>query len=409
MNILFVHQNFPGQFKFLAPALLAKGHSVNALCIGENQKQPKNKINIFYYQIKRSTTKDIHPYVSDFETKVIRGEACYLKGIEIKKNGFYPDVIISHHGWGESMFLHHVWPNAKIGLYCEFFYKISGADVGFDPEFESTKSFDHNRIQLKNINNYVHFENASKAISPTFWQASTFPSFFRKKITVIHDGIDTKFLRPNKNASLIINKTINISSNDEIITFVNRNLEPYRGYHIFMRSLPKILKERPNLKVLIVGGDGVSYGQKAPNGKTWKNIFYDEIKSCLSDSERKRIFYLGYISYEHYLLLLQLSSIHIYLTYPFVLSWSLLEAMSVGCPIIASDTQPIHEVITNNKNGLLCNFFDYNQLSSMVINLLEDPTLREKIGNNARKFAINNYDIKSCLDKQIDWVESFSE
>ena len=162
------------------------------------------------------------------------------------------------------MFLHHVWPKAKIGLYCEFFYKVSDDDVGFDLEFEPKISSDHNRIQLKNINNYVHFENADKGISPTFWLASTFPTFFRKNITVIHDGIDTKNLRPNNQATLIINETIHIKSGDEIITFVNRNLEPYRGYHIFMRSLPKILKERPNVKILIVGGDAVSFGKKAP-------------------------------------------------------------------------------------------------------------------------------------------------
>ena len=407
MNILFVHQNFPGQFKFLAPSLIQKGHSVKALCLAENKKQFPQQIDVIYYSLNRATTIDIHPYVSDFEAKVIRGEACYLKAKEIKKNGFYPDVIIAHHGWGESMFLHHIWPNAKIGLYCEFFYKVLGADVGFDVEFESEISSDYNRIQLKNINNYVHFENASKAISPTFWQASTFPDYFRKNITVIHDGINTNQLKPNKNASLIINKTINIKKGDEIITFVNRNLEPYRGYHIFMRALPKILKERPNVKILIVGGDQVSYGKKASNGKSWKNIFYDEIKSNLSDSERNRIFFLGNISYEHYILLLQISSVHIYLTYPFVLSWSLLEAMSLGCAILASDTKPLHEAISNEENGLLFDFFDFNQLSNLAIRLLEDPSLRKKIGKNAREFAISNYDINLCLKKQIDWVESF--
>ena len=407
MKILFIHQNFPGQFKFLAPALVGKGYSVNALCLGENNKQSISGVNIFNYQINRYTTKDIHPYVSDFETKVIRGEACYLKALEIKKNGFYPDLIVTHHGWGESMFLHHVWPMAKIGLYCEFFYKISGADVGFDKEFEPNNSYDHNRIQLKNINNYVHFENADKGISPTFWQASTFPSFFRKNITVIHDGIDTNYLTPNKNASLIINKTINISSKDEIITFVNRNLEPYRGYHIFMRSLPKILKERPNAKILIVGGDGVSYGKNAPDGNTWKNIFYNEIKSNLTTSEKERIFYLGNISYEYYILVLQISSVHVYLTYPFVLSWSLLEAMSIGCTIVASNTSPLHEVITDNVNGLLFDFFNFNELSNLVIKLLEDPFLRKELGTNAREFASENYDIRLCLKKQIDWIESF--
>ena len=407
MKILFVHQNFPGQFKFLAPALYEKGYSVNALRLGNNNNHKLNGINIFEYQINRTTTKDIHPYLSDFETKVIRGEACYLKAMELKKNGFCPDLIITHHGWGESMFLHHAWPKAKIGLYCEFFYKISGADVGFDKEFEPNNSYDHNRIQLKNINNYVHFENAEKGISPTFWQASTFPSFFQNKITVIHDGIDTNYLKPNQNATLIINKTIHLSSKDEIITFVNRNLEPYRGYHIFMRSLPKILKERPNAKILIVGGSGVSYGKSASDGNTWKNIFYKEIESILTTSEKKRIFYLGNISYENYILILQISSVHVYLTYPFVLSWSLLEAMSIGCTIVASNTQPLHEVITDNVNGLLFDFFDFNQLSNLVLKLLKDSCLSNDLGEKARKFASKNYDIKLCLKKQIDWIESF--
>ena len=240
------------------------------------------------------------------------------------------------------------------------------------------------------------------------FQANSFPLQFRSKISVIHDGIDTSRIKPNPSIKLTLNKTLVLTKRDEVITFVNRNLEPYRGFHIFMRSLPKILRDRPFAHVLIVGGDGVSYGAKPNSDLSWKQIFINEVRPRISDSEWDRVHFLGNLPYASFIGLLQLSTVHVYLTYPFVLSWSLLEAMSAGCSIIASNTDPVSEVIQHDKTGLLVDFFDQDALSDEICSLLDKSSKRQEISRNARNYAINNYDInKVCLPKQVSWVQSF--
>jgi len=409
MNILFIHQNFPGQFKFLAPALVQHGHTVVAMTMQKIEAREWQGVKLVPYTASRGTTPNVHPWVSDFETKTIRGEACFRTALQMKAQGFMPDVIIAHHGWGESLFLKDVWPDARLGIYCEFFYHPRGADVGFDPEFPAKDAGEVCRLRLKNLNNLLHFEVADAGISPTYWQASTFPEPFRKKITVVHDGIDTEVVAPNPQVSLTLNSNLVLTKQDEVITFVNRNLEPYRGYHVFMRALPEILKCRPNARVLIVGGDDVSYGARPEGGRKWKDIFAAEVRSRISDDDWGRVHFLGNIPYQYFIPLLQLSTVHVYLTYPFVLSWSLLEAMSTGCAIVASDTQPLHEAIRHDETGRIVNFFDVPGLTSAVCALLEDTAARQRLGRAARQFAQQNYDLQTvCLPRQIAWVEGLS-
>lgn len=388
MKILFVHQNFPGQFKHLAAAL-AKDPANRILAMTMNNFNAIEGVTVIRYQPTRGSSKGIHPWVSETETKIIRGEAAFRKAIELRQSGFEPDLIVAHPGWGESLFLKDVWPKAKLLIYCEFYYLTQGADTGFDPEFAVNQTEQLCRIRLKNINNLLHFEIADAGLSPTDWQRSTYPEPFRSKIDVVHDGIDTQTAKPNTKVRARIGAQ-ELSRSNEIITFINRNLEPYRGYHIFMRSLPKILKARPNATVLIVGGDTVSYGAKAPEGMSWKKIFFDEVTDRIDTS---RVHFLGKVPYDNLIALLQLSSVHVYLTYPFVLSWSLLEAMSCECAIVASDTQPLHEAIEHNKTGVLTPFFDPDALADEIIALLKDPTKRKRLGQAARQFAIDNYDL----------------
>ena len=409
MKILFIHQNFPGQFKYLAPALVQQGHTVVGMTMQKTDARDWQGVQLYRYAAKRGTTPNVHPWISDFETKAIRAEACFRAALKLKADGFTPDVIVAHHGWGESLFLKDVWPNAKLAIYCEFYYHPHGADVGFDPEFPATDEGEVCRLRLKNLNNLLHFEVASAGISPTHWQASTFPEPFRSKITVVHDGIDTASLAPNPNVSLTLNGNLVLTKRDEVITFVNRNLEPYRGYHIFMRALPEILKRRPKARVMIVGADDVSYGARPANGQKWKDIFAKEVRPLISDADWSRVHFLGHVPYTVFIPLLQLSSVHVYLTYPFVLSWSLLEAMSVGCAIVASDTQPLHEAIKHNETGRLVDFFDVPKLVDEVCGLLDDPDNRARLGANARAFAQANYDLQTvCLPRQLEWVQTLA-
>lgn len=413
MKILFVHQNFPGQFKFLAPALAKRGHQVTAMTMQKVTASQWNGVNLVPYAPSRGSTPGVHPWVSDFETKVIRGDACFRAAMRMREQGYVPDVVVAHPGWGETLFLKEVWPNAKLAVYCEFFYSAEGTDVGFDPEFPVRDIGEACRIKLKNLNNFLHFDIADAGISPTQWQASTFPEPFRSKISVIHDGIDTQALTPKPDAVFEITTPsgaqLRLTRNDQVITFVNRNLEPYRGYHTFMRALPEILRQNPKAVVLIVGGDGVSYGAKPPGEKTWKEIFRTEVENQIADEDWARVHYLGNIAYPHFVTMLRISSAHVYLTYPFVLSWSLLEAMSVGCAIVASNTAPLREAIVDQQTGRLVDFFDHARLAQTVSEVLVNPSMREALGKNARAFACAHYDLQTvCLPRQLQWVEQWA-
>ena len=405
MRLLFVHQNYPGQFKHLALAMAGRpGTEAVALCM--HDASVPSGLRVVRYRPARGSSASIHPWVVDLETKVIRAEAAFRAALAMRSQGFHPDVIVAHPGWGESLFLKEVWPQARLGLYCEFFYSHRGQDVGFDPEFSSPDPSEACRVTLKNVNNLLHFEQADAGLAPTRWQADTFPPRFRDRITVVHDGIDTERVRPNPGARISLSTGLSLGRDDEVITFVNRNLEPYRGYHVFMRTLPEILRRRPRAQAVIVGGSGVSYGAPAPAGKTWHQLFLDEVRD---DLDLSRVHFVGALPYDAFVALLQVSTVHVYLTYPFVLSWSLLEAMSAGCAIVASDTAPLREVIVAGETGRMVGFFDRRALADAVCGLLADAGERARLGSNARAFAQARYDLKTvCLPRQIDWVDSLA-
>lgn len=368
-------------------------------------------VEISPYSADRSSSKDIHPWLTDFETKVIRADSCLTHCMKLKNKGFSPDAIIAHPGWGESLFLKEIWPGVPLGAYCEFFYAPTGTDLDFDPEFKTTTLIeDACRIRLKNLNNLLHENLMDKGISPTRWQASTFPVSMQKKMTVIHDGIDTEACCPNDAAYVETKSLGRIFKGDEIITFVSRNLEPYRGFHVFMRAIPRILAVRPKAKILIVGAEGKGYGALPLDGSTWRQRFEKELKETAPDLDWTRISFLGTLPYNHFQRVLQVSAVHVYLTYPFVASWSLLEAMSTGTAIIGSDTPPVKEFVQNRDTGLLVDFFNHRALAEMVCELLDDDSLRKRLGRAGRELMQDSYDLNSvCLPRQIEWTESLTE
>lgn len=409
LKILFVHQNFPGQFKHLAPALVASGHEVTALAIRQGGEIRWNGVRLLPYRPRRGSTPGIHPWVTDFETKVIRGEACLAAARRLASQGYAPDVIIAHPGWGESLFLKELWPHARLGIYAEYFHR-QGGDADFDPEFPVDSLELACRLRIKNLNMSLHLDAADALLSPTSWQADSFPERHRERISVIHEGIDTDALRPDLQARFDLGNGRSVGRSDEVLTFVSRNLEPYRGYHIFMRALPRLLAARPRLSVIIVGGEGSSYGPPPVGGGTWRQHFVDEVRPLVKDDAWARVHFLGRIPYASYCRLLQVSSVHAYLTYPFVLSWSLLEAMSTGCTLVASDTGPVREVITDDQHGRLVDFFDHERLANQVASLLEDDATRARLSREARRRAVENFDLRSiCLPMQMAWVDVLAE
>ncbi|HKK97837.1 MAG TPA: glycosyltransferase [Marivita sp.] len=410
MKILLIHQNFPGQFKHLGPALAARGDQVVALTPKVKEPVTWRGIKILPYAVNRGSTPNIHPWLVDFETKILRSTACYDAAIALRSRGYTPDVIIAHHGWGESLFLKDVWPTARLGLYCELYHRSGAEETRFDPEFPtSAPDRDALRLRLKNLNNRLHEEVMDAGISPTSFQASTYPDQYQDRITISHDGIDTRKITANPEATLALPNGRTLTCADEVVTFINRNLEPYRGYHVFMRALPELLRRRPNAQITILGGDETSYGAKPPAGKTWKQIFIDEVRGVISDEDWARVHFLGRVPYDQFLSLIQVGTVHVYLTYPFVLSWSLVESMSAECAIVASNTAPVKEVMTDGETGVLIDFFDTSALVDETCALLDDPERRAMLGRNARHFVQANYDLTDiCLPRQLAWVDALA-
>lgn len=403
VRILFVHQNFPGQFLQLARALAARGDSVVAMTM--NAWPGEAGIAVVRSRPAMASARDGHPWSRDFDAKVIRADATLTAARQLDDDGFQPDVIIAHPGWGESLFLKQLWPRARLGIYCEFFYGAPRTDIGFDPEFPVADPIANAcRLQIRNAAMRLHFDLADAAIAPTRWQADSFPLPFRNRIAVIHDGVDFGGWAGDPGVSLQVVGT-RLQKGDEVITFVARNLEPYRGYHVLMRALPDLLARRPAAHVVIVGGNGVSYGAPAPGGTSWRDVFLAEVAPRI---ERSRVHFLGSIPHAQFRAVLQLSAVHVYLTYPFVLSWSLVEAMAAGCAIVASDTAPVREVLVDGETARLFSFFDTAALVDAVGDLLDAPMDRARLGLAARAAGAARFDLAVCLARQLEWVAALA-
>ena len=357
------------------------------------------------YGAARGNGQDVHPLALETETKVIRAEACAAAAEQLKQQGFQPDIICGHPGWGELLFLPYIWPNTPVLLYQEFFYQIHGFDYDFDPEFQSELPWQKcAKAHMKNANTLLNLEAATWNITPTGFQRSSFPERFHQRISVIHDGIDPNAApaKANSKLSLTLKDGQELKLGDPIVTFVNRTIEPYRGCHSFIRSIPHLQELNPTARVVIVGEEkGVSYGSACPDGE-WKDVFLKEIEGSYEPS---RVHFAGSLDYNDFLKLLKLSQAHVYLTYPFVLSWSLLESMCSACAIVGSATAPVMEVIRDGQNGLLVDFFQPKAIAEAVNQLLRDRALARELGTQARKDALARYSLERCLPRQLELID----
>lgn len=394
----------------MARSLAQQGHQVIGLGDRANLRDRPDipGVSRIGYAPPKPGNQTTHQYLRDFEGQVRRGQQVVRSLLNLKAKGFIPDLIYGHPGWGEILYIKDVFPTVPlIGLF-EFYYHGRGQDVGFDPEFASQPSLELEsscRIRTKNVNNLLALEAVDHGVCPTDYQKSVMPAEFQPKLTVIHDGIDTTVAAPNPAAQVTLpagEQSLVLDRSQEVITFVNRNLEPYRGYHTFMRCLPRLLQERPQAQVVLVGGDSVSYGAAAPPGKTWKEIFFNEVKDELDLS---RVHFVGRVPYSQLIGLFQISSVHVYLTYPFVLSWSLLEAMSCGCLVVGSRTAPLEEVIQDGQNGLLIDFFKPDEIVDRVMQVMAHPTQMQELREAARQTIVDKYDLQTvCLPRQLAFM-----
>ena len=391
-RVLFVHQNFPGQFGHVAKALAAAGHEVVAL--GINTRDIPG-VKCLRYTVK-APERPATGLAQDFEVKTVRGMACAVAMDDLKRQGFVPDVLVVHPGWGEALFCRDVFPAARLLVFAEFYYAADGTDFNFDPEFASDSLLARARLRLKNSVHLHALQDADGGYAPTAWQHSQIPAHHRGRFEVIFDGIDTRAVKPEPGAEVQLQRAgIKLVPGDEVITFVNRNLEPYRGFHVFMRALPELLRLRPNARVLIVGSDDVSYGSKPASGGTWRRVMLAEVGAQLP---MERVHFLGRVPYADYLRILQGSSCHVYLTYPFVLSWSCVEALAAGCLVVGSRTAPVQEIIRHGDNGFLFDFFDPAALAAQVAEVLATQGSLRAVRERARQGVVERYDLQTvCL------------
>lgn len=402
MKIVFVHQNFPGQFKHLAPALAAAGHQVVALSINK-PAYPTPGVKVIFHRPKvayADKLRDAPMEIQETEAKKARGHSVARCLAKMQHEGFIPDIIFAHSGWGEAYFIKDVFPKTPLIVYAEYYYQPDGGDAFFDPEFTKPTLEGLERLRLKGTHLLHALIAADKGLAPTCFQRDRHPELLRDKIEVIHDGIDTARFKPDAKATVALKRAgLVLSPSSEVVTFVARELEPYRGYHQFMRALPELQALRPEAQIVIVGGHGTSYGAAPPGGKTWKDIFLDEVDGRI---DRKRIHFVGKLPHEILTQLMQVSSAHVYLTYPFVLSWSLMEAMSIGCLIVGSRTAPVAELIEHEETGLLVDFFDHHQLAVTVAEALQRRDELRPLRQAARQKIISQYDLhQCCLPAQI--------
>ncbi len=404
-RILFVHQNFPGQFRHLAPALAARGHSVTALSDVRNTKPPLPGVALWHYKspesanaAKSAKLHDSFALAADRALRVAKAARALRE-----RHGFVPDVIFGHPGWGETLFLKEIWPEARLIVYAEFYYASRGLDVGFDPEFGPVDDSRAARVVVRQAPLALAMAQADRAVAPTRFQAQTFPECFRPKIIVQHDGIDTHHYRPDPSARFVLPTGQVLRPGDEVLSFVARNLEPYRGFHVFMRALPKVLKARPNVQVVILGGDGVSYGTPPPAGGSWRASLLAEIAGRI---DLKRVHFLGWQPEARFRALMQVTRVHCYLTVPFVLSWSLLQAMAAGAAVVAAKVPPVAEVIDDGLEGRLVSFPDPDALAEALVADLAEPEKALPRREAARARICREYDLESiCLPRLVRLVE----
>lgn len=395
----------PGQYRELVKWLAARGnHNIYFLTQRKNAAQ-LDGVETRIYKTHRTAAKDAYGLSRVWEDATGAGFAAATAAKKIEtEEGFRPDIIIGHVGWGELTFFKQIWSDVPIiGLF-EFYYNISGGLVGFDPD-DLISEHTPFLLQARNAVPLANIETVDLGHCPTNWQRDQFPSSFHDRVYVCHDGIRTDKLLPNANVKLGLGRLgRDLTREDEVITYVTRNLEKARGFHVFMRALPSILKERPNARVLIVGGNDTSYGGKSKYPGGLRAEMEAEVGK---DVDWDRVHFLGQVPYEDYQKIIQLSRCHIYMTMPFVLSWSLLESMSMGATIVASDVAPVREVITHGETGLLVDFFNPQALAAQVIDVVSRPKDFAYLGKTAREHVVAKYDfLTKCLPEHIAQINA---
>jgi len=399
MRILFLHPNFPAQFRHLATTL--GKNKKNQVMFGTNRREGQIEgVTKVLYEKSRTARAETHHYVRPLENAVLEGQAVYRLAQILREKRFSPDIVYGHSGWGPTLFVKDIFPKAKLLCYFEWFYRAHGSDADFDPS-DPLNADDEARIRIKNAPILLDLYSCDRGLSPTSWQRQQFPQEFHNKIKVHHDGIDIDYFQPVPGAKLVLPRmNLDLSHVDELVTYVARGMEPYRGFPQLIETISILQKKRPNCHFVIVGKNRVAYGKSLPDGKTYKDAMLEKFPLDMN-----RVHFTGLLPYNEYLQVLQASTVHVYLTRPFVLSWSMLEALCTGCLIVASDTSPVKELIQDGVNGLLVDFFNPPEIADRVIEALDNPARMAHIRKKARETIVDQYDLAKLLPQHLDWIK----
>ncbi len=403
MRLLFIHKNLPGQFEHLIQALARDSRNeIVGICQEFKPQQYRfSGLRVETYRGGGNLGGLSSEYLYSSEQAIANGLAVAGKLTDLKREGFVPDIALAHLGWGESLYFKDIFPHTPLVGYCEFYYHARGVDADFDPDFPLSLS-DTFRIRTANATKLLGLVGIDIGVSPTEWQRSLFPPEFQRKITVIHDGVDTSRIKPEPNVVFRLPNGTLLTRDQPIITYATRNLEPYRGFHVFMRAVAEIAKRRQDCQFVIAGGDEVSYSAHPMTVETYREKMLRELGSGI---DARRVHFVGQLPFEEYLKLLQVSSVHVYLTVPFVLSWSLVEAMSTGCVIVGSDTAPVRELLKHGSNGLLVDFFSPREIADMVDRVLDQPSHNRELGIQARADIRRRFDISQAVRRYADLID----
>ena len=401
MRILISHTNFPAQFRRLAPKLVAEGHDV--VFLAKNREwhapSPVEGLRVLTYETHRAGgVEALHPYLRRFESSVLEGQAVFRLCQKLRAERWIPHWILNHVGFGNGLYFSDVFPEARrIGLF-EWYYNSIGADVDFlrRGPVDADRAL---RLRTWNAQSLLELADCDIGVVPTHWQKQQFPDHLSSRLRVIHEGVDVSFLNSLKSQQTHRHSALPQNSKIEVLTYVSRGFEEYRGFPQAMKAIELLQKKRPHLHVLIVGADVIAYGSGREDGRSW-----GEWAKCDLSLDPRRTHWLGSLQTNDYHAVLANSDVHLYLTVPFVLSWSLLEAMAAGCSIVASDTPPVREVIRHKENGLLVDFFSPDQQAAAIESLLDSKERREALSEAAVKTA-DSYDCDRGLQA---WTELMS-
>lgn len=403
MKVLFMHSNFPAQFVNIA-GYMGNHQGYQPVFLTARKEGRLAGVGKAIFEKARDAAAETHHYLRGLENAVLEGQAAFRSGLALKEQGFVPDLIVGHSGWGSTLYMKDLFPTAKMIGYFEWFYRAHGSDADFDSA-EPMSADGECRIRMKNAPILMDLDSCDAGLSPTQYQRSQFPAEYQDKITVLHDGVKADYYHPVDNAKLILpHLSLNLSEVDELVTYVGRGMEPYRGFPQFMEAIDILLKRRPRCHVVIVGANRVAYGRQDPSGKTYKQLMLEKL-----DLDLTRVHFTGVLPHAQYRQVLQASTAHVYLTRPFVLSWSMIEAMSTGCLIVGSSTAPVKEVIEDKVNGLLADFFSpadiADKLEQALVYKQEMRSLRAK----ARETVLERYDLKKLLPEQLAFLQRVAE